>query len=85
MRRRYDEKGYLTRNSLLREMRDVLYREHPDIERGDLLINLATPWREVRFPTGLIAKCAFVILRAPGFREAKRTVTQEPHRRWSMY
>lgn len=80
---KYDKKGYLTRASLIREIKDVVSKEH-GLQAGDLLVNVVLPWTEVKYPTGLVAKCTCVTLRAPGFATRRFSVYQEAGRRWSM-
>ncbi len=77
--------GYMTRAGLLADIKRVVKKDHPDLDGETLLVNLLTPWREVRFPTGLVCKFAKVRLRAQGFRTADRFVEQKRNEKWSMY
>ena len=77
--------GYMTRAALLTDIKRVLCKEHSDISPDGLLVNLETPWKEIKYPTGYICKCAFVILRAEGYRTTKKIIQQEKNKSWTMY
>ena len=75
--------GYFTRAKITRQIKRIVAKSH-GLEPSDILLNFATPWRQCKFPSGLVAKCASIVLRCEGFRAAKKTLTQIRNERWHL-
>lgn len=75
--------GYFTRAEITKQIKQVVAKAH-GLEPSDILLNFVTPWRQCKFPTGLVAKCASIVLRSDGFRAAKKTLTQIRNKRWHL-
>jgi len=82
--RAYDKKGYYTRTTLVREIKEVIRKAHGELKGVVILINFEMPWREVKYPTGYIAKAARIVVRAEGFPPTTFGVTQERNCKWFM-
>ncbi|MCP4537800.1 MAG: hypothetical protein GY832_11705 [Chloroflexi bacterium] len=75
--------GYMTRVSISREIRERISSEH-GLNRSDILVNFETAWRKVKYPTGLVAKHAYVVVRAADYKPTRFSLSQERNERWSM-
>lgn len=75
--------GYMTKNAVTTEIKKVVAKSH-GLNRLDVIVNWCSQWKEVRYPTGLIAKAGKIVLRAPGFATRTFWVSQERNQRWSM-
>jgi hypothetical protein len=75
--------GYCTKAHLATEIKRIVAKTH-GLSRDEILVNFVTKWRLVKYPTGLVAKVATIVLRAPGFETRRYTVDQAKGQRWSM-
>lgn len=74
---------YLTRSQVTREVKQVVAKTH-NLRPSQVTLTFQSPWRECHFPTGHKAKYAFVTLSAPGFKESRKILEQDPYQKWCL-
>jgi len=75
--------GYLMKRALTAEIHKVVAKTH-NLDTTDILVNWLSQWREVTYPTGLVAKAGKIKLHCIGFNPQTFIVSQIKNQKWNM-